>query len=231
MRINYINSAVDLILIIEEYYEILNGKIEFDQRGWPIFKKDYFLKDWPKSMVDYDHRNSKKIIDKTETVLCFYEADERIYPRFIKIEEEIKLYKQYKGVVFPDITITEDMDIELQELIMLANQLFATILAVNGVKLVLNTRCGSTLSQRNFMNIPRHTICASGFLGCSNAKTNEEVSQYVNKILSLLPEKLLIYGKEDKQINKQLDILGMNYRYYPDFHRLSKRGGKNNVRL
>jgi hypothetical protein len=66
-------------------------------------------------------------------------------------------------------------------------------------------------------------VCASGFLGCEKSKDYREAATYTDKILWLMPEKLIIYGKQDQLINEQLDTIGIPYRYYEDFHTLSKR--------
>lgn len=39
----------------------------------------------------------------------------------------------------------------------------------------------------------------------------------------IMPNKLVIYGKHDSLIDTQLDTLGINYRYYVDFHTRCKR--------
>ena len=66
-------------------------------------------------------------------------------------------------------------------------------------------------------------MCCSGFLGCEVSKNIEEASEYVNKILCIFPSKLMIYGKKDPLVNEQLDNLGIDYKYFDDFHTASKR--------
>ncbi len=201
----------------------LQGKVHFAPDGWPIMEREWFLDVWPDELVPYPNRNNKLYHNKHNSTLCYYCADNRIYPRFNNLFQEIGSYKAFQGVVGPDITVTRDMDIELQQSIMLANQLFMAILAVNGIKVVLNTRCGGLATVSCFRYLPKGIMCASGFLGCSNSRTTSEASIYVNKVLSLRPSKLLVYGKQDELVNQQLDTLGINYRYYEDFHRISCR--------
>lgn len=136
----------------------------------------------------------------------------------------------------PDITITRDMDFEMQEMIMLANQLFVATLVVNNIKIIFNTRNGTLNTLNCFKHVPRHVMCASGFLGCDNSSDIFSSSPYVNKILRLMPSKLLIYGKHDYIVDQQLESLGINYRYYSDFHTRSLenfklKGEISNVRL
>lgn len=216
-------TIMDLLQVINQLYDLLASGITIDAEGWPVFCPDHFATKWPQMMVPYTRRNNPCVIDKAETCLCFYAPDDQIYPRFVHIADEIEIYRQYATVVSPDITVTRDMDIELQETILLANHLFAAVLASRGIKLVFNTRCGLTRTQYSFRNIPPHIMCASGFLGCANSSDIISASPYINKILRLRPDKLLIFGKHDAAVDDQLDILGVNYRYYEDFHAMSKR--------
>ena len=111
------------------------------------------------------------------------------------------------------------MDSEWQEYIFLLNQLFVAVLAVNGIKIVCNTRSAGLDVSRAFRNIPNNVMIASGFLGCHSSVSEQDFT-YLTKILTLLPDKLIIYGKQDAKVEKQLDTMGINYRVYKDFHRL-----------
>lgn len=231
-------TLLELMKIINEFYNYLQNIINFDSDGWPIFEKENFLDEWPEDVTTFGNRNSFLISQKEKTLICSYMGDIQNYRRFMKIMIDIPIYQQYLGVVVPDITITRDMDYEMQEMIMLANQMFAAVLVANNIKIVFNTRSGSKETTNHFKNVPRHIMCASGFLGCSNSTDIISAAPYVNKILGLLPDKLVIYGKHDCLVDNQLDLLGINYRYYPDFHtrsklayKIHKKGGiDNNVR-
>lgn len=226
-----ISSIMDLLNVIKSMREELEGKIEFDSRGWPIFKKEFFLEEWPELVITHRNRKNSLVKDKRRTLLCFYEGDKYIYPRFNRLNDEISEYREYLGVVAADITVTNDMDRELQALIMLANQLFMAILAVKGIKIVMNTRNGITETCEYFKNIPKGVMCASGFLGCDTSSGYWDTVPYINKILCLSPRKLIIYGKKDREVQEQLDILGIEYRRFNDFHTESKRGISIDVRL
>lgn len=216
-------TIMDLLQVINSLYEQIGSNIAIDAEGWPIFESEHYAVEWPQIVVPYTRRNNPRIIDKTQACLCLYAPDSQIYPRFVNIAREIETYQQYAAVITPDITVTQDMDLALQETIMLANYLFAAVLASNGIKLVFNTRCGVQQTQQRFRNIPGRIMCASGFLGCSSSVDIYSATPYINKILGLRPSKLLIYGKHDMVVDGQLDLLGVNYRYYEDFHMMSKR--------
>ena len=215
-------TLFELMHIVDELYRCAYGKIEFDSAGWPVFRKEHFLDKWPRDMVTFENRTSNLILSEAETVLCFYMGDVQNFRRFKNFSNDISIYQRYLGVVVPDITVTRDMDYEMQEMMMLANQLFAAVLAANNIKIVFNTRNGISSTACHFRNVPRHIMCASGFLGCKNAEDAISAAPYINKILRLMPEKLLIYGKHDIAVDNQLNLLGIDYRYYSDFHTRSK---------
>ena len=96
---------------------------------------------------------------------------------------------------------------------MIINQLAMAVLAVNGIKVVVNTRTGKKETEYNFKNIPVNIMCSSGFLGCDKAKNLQDTAEYVDKILTLRANKLVIYGKKDKKILEQLDTMGINYKF------------------
>ena len=216
-----IQSLYDCFFLTEEMYAYLDGKISFNECGFPVFKKEMFLNEWPDMVVPYSQRKNRRVKKKERTLLCLYDSDEHLYPRVANVINEIEEYRDYLGVIGADITITDDMDKEWQEYIFLLNQLFLAVLAVNKIKIVFNTRSAGLDSSMSFRNIPLGVMAASGFLGCSLNDSELDVS-YLIKILTLLPDKLLIYGKHDKKVEHQLDIMGINYRVYVDFHRLCK---------
>ena len=216
-----IHNLNDVLSLTKKLYLYLEGRIEFDEYGFPIFKPEMFLKVWPDLVIPYSQRKNRRVKNKKQTLLCFYDSDKNLYPRLANVIDEIGEYKEYLGVCGLDITITDDMDIEWQEYIFLLNQLFLAVLAVNGIKIVVNTRSAGLDESNAFRNIPQNATAASGFLGCDASKEERDFS-YIIKILTLLPEKLIIYGKHDKYVESHLDTMGIDFRVYKDFHRLCK---------
>lgn len=97
------------------------------------------------------------------------------------------------------------------------NKLFTGILAVNGIKVVCNTRIGSPETLDCLNSIPRGVMCASGTFGCCKTKDESDLS-FISKILTLRPNKLIIYGKKDEIMLNQLDMFGVNYERFNDFY-------------
>lgn len=217
-----IQNVLDIFIVIDELYRYLEDKkIDFDENGFPIFTEGMFLDEWPDLVIPFSQRNNKRVVDRRKTVICFFDKDHRLYPRLNKFFNEIEEYRTFMGVIGLDITITDDMDVEWQRSILLLNQLFLAILAVNGIPIVVNTRIGGLSSNSSFNNVPQGVMVASGFLGCEGLTELNDFT-YLEKIMILLPKKLLIYGKHDLNVEEQLDVMGINYRIYKDFHRLCK---------
>lgn len=217
-----IRNIIDLMELESSFREyLLSQNVEFDDNGSPIFHASMFLESWPEAIVTYQCRNNVALVkDPSKTAICFYTADSRIYPRLEKVFDELNEYRRFIGVVSMDLTITDDMDLELQQLILIVNQLFTMILAINGIKIILNTRCGSLKFASAFKSIPKGIAVSSGFLGCGRLR--EEDLLYISKIVFLFPCKVLIYGKHDLVAEEQLDRFGFAYKVYPDTHRSSK---------
>ena len=217
-----IRNFKDIFSMMEFLYQYLNGKdIKFNHEGFPEFRSDMFLNEWPDLVIPYSQRKNKRVKDKSKTVICFFDKDQRLYPRLKNVLEEIEEYKSFMGVIGLDITITDDMDEEWQKAILLLNQLFMAVLAINGIKIIVNTRTAGLDCYKVLEGIPSNIMAASGFLGCDKLKKKEDFS-YLSKILTIMPDKLIIYGKHDLKVEEQLDEMGIDYRVYKDFHRLCK---------
>lgn len=202
---------------IEQLYNYLeNNGQQFNQYGYPVFRKEMFLETWPQIMVPFYYRH--QIADSRTAVICFYTKDRDIYPRITKGFAEISIYQDYLGVVAPDITVTDDMDAEVQWTILLLNQLFMAYLAHQGIKVIANTRCPTGLHKEVFAGVPGRVMCASGTLSCKNLQQPYDYG-YLEKILSLAPSKLLIYGKEDKIMLEQLTTLGIDFKRYDEIRK------------
>ncbi len=217
-----IKSIVDLLELERSYRKYLSSQnVVFDDKGNPIFQASMFLDEWPDTVITYSCRNNVALVaDPKKTAICFFTKDSLIYPRLEKVFEELDEYRRFMAVVSMDLTFTSDMEVELQRLIITINQLFTMILAINGIKIILNTRSGSLDCASAFCNIPKGISVSSGFLGCDRLQENN--LSYISKMLFLFPSKVFIYGKHDSKAEEQLDRFGFDYRVYDDVHRRTK---------
>ena len=215
-------TLMDIFRLIDALTFYLQGKgFVFSPEGYPIFDKDMFLTEKPELIVPVNHRKDKRVKNKKKTLIAFFCGDIVIYRRLTKLLDEIEEYRPYMGVIGPDITVTKDMDIEWQRAIILLNQLVMAVFAANEIKIILNTRMGSAETRNMFKYIPKGIVVASGFRGGTRKyeKTNLE---YISKIITFLPNKVLIYGKCHKSVLEHLSQMGVVYYVYSDFRELCK---------
>ena len=213
-----IKNIVNLLKIEHTYREyLISRNVEFNDMGNPLFDESMFITEYPDVIVPYTCRNNKKLVENSEkTAICFFMGDSLLYPRLEKVFKDIDEYRRFMAVVGMDLTFTPDMETELQQLIITINQLFMMILAINGIKIILNTRSGSVEFASVFGNIPKRVVVSSGFLGCDGLQ--ETNMSYLSKILFLFPSKICIYGKHDHVAEQQLERLGFEYKHYDDVH-------------
>lgn len=209
--------------LIDRYARYLEDQgVHFDLQGFPLLQPNMYLDEWPTLMTPYRDRKARFVHKPSHTVLCLFTSDQRIYPRLEKVLDEIPEYQQYLGVVGSDLTVTADMDQEWQQAIMLLNQLYTATLAVNGIKIVQNIRCGSRETIACLSSVPPRVMCATSTLGCEKTKSEWDLV-FAEKLFAVRPSKLLIYGKHDHIMEHQADTAGVPYRVYSDVHTLYKQ--------
>lgn len=209
-----ISSLLDIVMTVDGMTAYLQDRgVGFDEKGFPLLAPEIFLDEWPIDMVPFKHRNAPFIGDPSDTLLCFFAADTDLYPRIDRVLDDLPEYRRFKGAVMMDATVTQDMDLEWQGEIMLLNQLFMSVLAVNNVPVVANLRTGSRATFRHLDAIPQNVMWAAGFLGCAPLQSNED-SFFLEKVLRVRPSKLILYGRQDKTAEEQLNRFGINWRRY-----------------
>lgn len=209
--------------LIDRYADYLGEEgVRFSPQGFPILQPRMYLDEWPALMVPYRDRKARFVHDPSHTVLCLFTSDARIYPRLEKVLDDVPEYRRYMGAVGSDLTVTSDMDLEWQRAIMLLNQLHMAVLAVNGVKIVQNLRCGSPDTIACLGCVPPGVMCASSTLGCANTESELDLF-FAEKLFATRPGKLLLYGKHDPVMEHQADVTGVPCRVYPDVHTLYKQ--------
>lgn len=218
-----ISRLEQILQLIDSYTDYLskNG-VRINDLGFPLLNRECFLNEWPDVIVPFKERQSRLVIDKKRTALCFYCADAQLYPRLERVLRDIHTYRQYLGVIGMDVTVTRDMDLEWQEETILLNHLFTAVLAVNDVKVAANLRVGSPQSLECLGAIPRGVMCASGTLGCSSTSSPLDMT-YSSKLMRVQPSKIILYGRGDQIMEQQIVSLGIPYRRYRDAHTEWKR--------
>lgn len=213
-----IGNLGDLLIVTAGLSSYLRGEgVRFSPSGFPVLPRESFLEEWPDRFIDYQHRNGRLVEDGSKTVICFFSPDERIFPRIEKVLDELPEYRGYMAIAEPDLTLTKDMDVEYQSLLMLLNALFMGVQAVNGNKVVPNMRSGIRETVRLFSCIPSDVLWVSSSLGCESLLEASD-TEYLEKAMYVRPSKLALYGKRDIIAEEQLSVMGINWRRYPDVH-------------
>ena len=213
--------------LIDRYAKYLDDRgVQFDSQGFPILSPQMYLDEWPELIVPYWDRKAQFVHNPSCTVLCLFTGDARIYPRLENVLDDIPEYQRYLGAIGSDLTVTSDMDQEWQRAVMLINQLYTAVLAVNDVKVVQNLRCGSPETISCLSSVPPGVMCATSTLGCEDTDSELDLT-FAEKLFAVRPGRLLLYGKRDPIMEHQADIAGVPYRNYPDVHSLYKRQDAN----
>ena len=196
--------------------------MRFNDDGFPLVGRPCFLSERPAIIVPYSHRNARFVSDPAHTLICFHMSDTLNYRRLEHVLDDLAEYRRFLAVSATDITVTADMDPDWQAGVMLLNALFLAVLAVNGVKVVANLRCGDQSSVRFLSWIPKGVACIASSLGCDDLSDSSDLT-FISKIMLVRPNPLLLYGKRDEVAIEQLRVMGFNPWCYSDAHAISKK--------
>lgn len=215
----------DTFLTIDHFHKYLDViGMRFNEDGFPLVSSSCFLTEAPELVVPYSHRNSRLVRDPERTILCFHMSDVLNYRRVERVFSDLPEYRRFLAVAATDITVTADMEPEWQAAIMLTNALFLAVLAVNGIKVVANLRCGGRRSVRYLSWIPKGVACITSTLGCDDLADPSDCS-FLAKVMLVRPDPLILYGKRDEIMIDQLLSLGFDVWHQLDSHALSKGRG------
>ena len=81
-----IQNLMDIFSMIDFLYQYLDGKdININSDGFPVFRSEMFLDEWPNLVIPYSQRKNKRVTDRKKTVICFFDKDQKLYPRLSKV--------------------------------------------------------------------------------------------------------------------------------------------------
>jgi len=208
----------NMFLLIDDliHFEKEHG-VEFNKKGFPIFKKEHFLESLGKYMIPYSHRNDT--IDKEETTICFYEPDRLLYGRlsFKRLTKIAETLKDYKGFVGFDLSIFKDFLYPFQEFYILANLVISMFLVLKGNKLIPNLRADQTGGESYFGLFNEAPLVCCGTLGCSRENERKLINiKEIDEYCDNHPNQLVIqYGSH---LSKK-----QNAYYFKSYRRKEKR--------
>lgn len=204
---------------------LLEHGCEFNEDDFPVLPEGCFATTEPTYLAPWHHRN---YYPKDKTSVCFCMPDEYIYPRFEKIFDEIEELKQYHSVCSLDLSVSKNMNHEMQAFNMLLNALYTAVLAYSGIKIIPSLRCGDEDTINLLLPYKGAPIWLLGIHGCSRSMDLSDYDEFILRceLMILWPEKLVLYGLPNKREKEVFEDLGMPYTAYEDFQKLYKSGRK-----
>lgn len=178
--------------------------IEF-KKDIPQLPKEYLYTDRPSAVSTFAYRNDIPEEEKKTSLLTFFMFENRLWPRITKIDDDIKILKQYGGVTGFDLSPSIGMFRPRQRLSILINAIHACYLGTKGVKILPNYRAGDfgTLCTADYF--PDDCSFIIGNLGC----TTHGYKAYGEYQLDIVLKKkkldvLYVYGSISKKEAERL---------------------------
>ncbi len=183
-----------------------------------------FLKKW---LLEHECRfdiNGFPIMPKKNTSICFCIPDGRIYPRFEKVFDEINELKSFQSVCAMDLSVSKNMNREMQNFNMLLNSLYMAVLAYSGIKIIPSLRCGDESTIHFLLNHKGAPLWILGIHGNSQNCDVYAFDEYIlrSEFIFIHPKKVLLYGNPSKREKDILDDIEIPYRAYDHFLKLYK---------
>ena len=189
----------NLFILIDELicYEKERG-VKFNEKGYPIFETEHFLKTIGKHMLPYSHRNATT--NKNDTIICFYELDKLLYGKLTlaKLKKVTQILRDYKGFVGYDLSIFKDFLYPFQEFYILANLVISMFFVLEGNKMIPNLRADQTGGESYFELFKEAPIVCCGTLGCSRENERKLINiKEIDEYCDSHPNQIIIqYGSK-----------------------------------
>jgi len=163
--------------------------------GIPQLKEEHIYNDMPEFLSTYAYRNDIRDSEKKQSLLSFYMYEDRLWPRLIKIDDEIEVMKEYAGIVGFDLSLSILMVRPRQRLSILINAIYSCYCGIRGIKVLPNYRPGDFGTIEAAYYFPNNCNFIIGNHGC-NRYGFREYGMYQMEIVLLKksPKVLFVYG-------------------------------------
>ncbi len=165
----------------------------------PQLPSDYLYTNVPSAVSTFAYRNDISADERKDALLTYYMYENRLWPRLYKIDDDIKILKEYGGTTGFDLSPSIGMLRPRQRFSILINAIHSCYLGINGIRILPNYRAGDfgTICAADYF--PDNCSFIVGNLGCSN-NGYKSYGEYQLDIVLIKkhPSILYIYGSISK---------------------------------
>lgn len=163
--------------------------------GVAVIPEQALYCDVPTMISTFKYRKDIPESLKKDSLISYFMSEDCLWARLTKLDEEIATISQYGGIVGFDLSPSVGMLRPRQELSIFINSLYNAYCAVNGVKVLPNSRLGDLATMSMSASIPYGSNFVSSKLGCCNYGF-KNYGLYQTKLLleKINPQILFIYG-------------------------------------
>lgn len=191
--------------------------IQFN-KGIPQLPEGFVYQGKPKALSTFRYRGDVPTASKSDALITFYMFEEDLWPRLYKIDHDIKILKEYGGIVGFDLSPSVLMLRPRQKLSILINAIHSCYCGTKGIRVLPNYRAGDleTTFDANFF--PDDCSFMVSSLGCArNAFKEYGKYQLDCLLLHKRPEVLFFYGSlSDPEAARLIKRNGFEIVSFPD---------------
>ena len=204
MRINLLKWCDEKITYLKKH------GITF-KNGVAVLPEESLYKDIPLMVSPYKYRNDIPEELRSKSLITYFMPDEDLWTRMYKIDEDLEELKKFGGITGFDLSPSIGMLRPRQKLSLLADSLYNAYCAVNGIKILPNSRIGDLGTLPMIASIPYGANFITSRHGCQNYGF-KAYGLYQTKLIleRIKPSILFVYGsvspKEAEQLIEKYNI-------------------------
>ena len=179
--------------------KLKKNHIDF-RNGFAILPEEAIYREDIEMITPFVNRSDIPENLKSTSLICYFMHDERLFPRLRKIDQDIAVLKEFGGICGFDLSPSIGMLKPRQRFSLFINSLYNCYCAVNGIKVLPNSRSGEIGLVDQSKNYYKDAPCVTGMLGCrNNGFKKYGLFQLKYFIRQVHPSVLYVYGALSKK--------------------------------
>ena len=198
MQINLLKWCDEKISYLKKYGIIFKN-------GVAVLPEESIYKDIPLMVSTYKYRNDIPEGIKRKSLLTYFMPDEDLWTRLYKLDEDLEILKTFGGITGFDLSPSIGMLRPRQKFSILVNSIVNAYCAINGIKILPNSRIGDFVTLPMIASIPYKSNIITSRLGCQN-NGFKAYSLFQTKLIieRIKPSILFVYGSVTQKEAEQL---------------------------